>query len=157
MNTKPCSRYWLVSASFVLATVLALTFGAVLARATAPPRSRAAPLTLPGGSTISGILSSDDTWGPGAITVTGDIWINAGVTIIITPGTTVQMATTDGANLGVDANRVEYIVAGTLKVNGPVTFTSQSGTPACEDWVGIFFNLVHHHKSFDMLPPCAVD
>jgi hypothetical protein len=141
MNTKPCSRYWLVSASFVLATVLALTLGAVLARATAPPRSRAAPLTLPGGSTISGILSSDDTWGPGAITVTGDIWINAGVTIIITPGTTVQMATTDGANLGVDANRVEYIVAGTLKVNGPVTFTSQSGTPACEDWVGIFFNL----------------
>jgi hypothetical protein len=140
MNTKPCSRYWLVSASFMFAAVLILALGVALAKATAPTRSRAAPLTLPGGSTISGILSSDDTWGPGVITVTGDIWINAGVTIVITPGTTVQMATTDGANLGVDANRVEYIVTGTLQVDGPVTFTSQSGTPACEDWVGIIFN-----------------
>jgi hypothetical protein len=140
MNTKLCSRYWLVSASFVFSAALILALGVVLERETAPPHSRAAPLTLPGDSTISGTLTSDDTWGPGVITVTGDIWINAGVTIIITPGTTVQMATTDGANLGADTNRVEYIVTGTLQVNGPVTFTSQSGTPACEAWVGIIFN-----------------
>jgi hypothetical protein len=140
MNAKSCSRYWLISASFILAVMLVLALGAVLARAAVSPHSRAAPLLLPGGSTISGILNSNDTWAPGVITVTGDIWINASVTIVITPGTTVQMATTDGANLGVDANRVEYIVAGTLQANGPVTFTSQSGAPACEDWVGIFFN-----------------
>jgi hypothetical protein len=140
MNTKLCSRYWLVSASLILAVALVLALGTVLAKATAPPRSRAASLTLPGGSTISGTLTSDDTWGPGVITVTGDIWINAGVTIVITPGTTVRMALTDGLSGGADPTRVEYIVAGTLQADGPVTFTSQSGTPACEDWVGIFFN-----------------
>lgn len=135
MNTKSCGRYWLISASFPLAVVLVLALGVAVSR-----RTQAAPLLLPGGSTISGTLNSNDTWGPGVITVTDDIWISASVTIVITPGTTVQMATTDGANLGVDANRIEYIVAGVLQVTGPVTCTSQSGSPACEDWVGIFFN-----------------
>jgi hypothetical protein len=65
--------------------------------------------------------------GPGTITITGDILISPMVTIVITPNTTVQVATTDGANLGIDSNRIEYIVGGTLLVSGPVTFTSQRG------------------------------
>jgi hypothetical protein len=97
------------------------------------------PLLLPGGSTISGTLTTNDTWGPGVITVTGDILISPTVTIVITPGTTVQMATSDGANLGIDLNRIETIVSGALQVNGPVTFTSQSGAPKGGDWYGIRF------------------
>ena len=54
-------------------------------------------------------------------------------------GNAVLSPLTDGANLGVDATRIEYIVLGTLRVNGPVTFTSQSATPAGGDWVGIRF------------------
>lgn len=131
-----------VVVAFILTGLAAATFLVFIVAAAAPipgaPPS-GTPLLLPGGSTIAGALTTDDTWGPGTITVTGDIMINPGVTIVITPGTTVQMATTDGANLGLDPTRVEYLVGGTLQVNGAVTFTSQSGTPACGDWVGIYF------------------
>jgi uncharacterized repeat protein (TIGR01451 family) len=94
---------------------------------------------LAGGSTISGALTSNDTWGPGLITVTGDVRVNPGVTIIIQPGTTIQMATVDGGNLGIAPIKVEFIVSGTLRVNGPVTFTSKSATPTRGDWYGIRF------------------
>lgn len=40
---------------------------------------------------------------------------------------------------GIDISRTEWIISGTLRVNGPVTFTSQSGTPGCEDWYGLRF------------------
>jgi uncharacterized repeat protein (TIGR01451 family) len=98
-----------------------------------------APTLLPGGSTISGTLTSSDTWGPGVITVTGDISITTGAIITLATGTTVQMAPVDGANLGLDANRIEFIVNGDLRANGPVTFTSQSPAPGGGDWVGIRF------------------
>jgi hypothetical protein len=90
---------------------------------------RLSPLLLPGGSTISGALMSSDTWGPGVITLTGDVLIYPGVTITIAPGTKVQIATSDGYNQGVDASRIEFIVGsgGALRANGPVTFTSKSG------------------------------
>ena len=104
-----------------------------------PTTAKAALSHLPGGSTIGGMLTSNDVWGPGTITITGDILITPTVTIVITPNTTVQVATTDGANLGIDPSRIEYIVGGTLQVNGPVTFTSQSGTPVGGDWYGIRF------------------
>ena len=102
--------------------------------------ARPVPLLLPGGSTISGTLTSDDTWGPGAITVTGDIVITSSTTITIVPGTLVQMTISDTANLGLDAQRVEFIVRGALRVNGPVTFTTQSGSPAGGDWYGLRFS-----------------
>jgi hypothetical protein len=101
--------------------------------------SRLAPLLLAGGSTISGTLSSDDTWGPGVITVTGDITITGGTVITVVPGTQVQMATSDGLSSGVDPARIEWIIYGALRANGPVTFTSQSGTPAGGDWYGLLF------------------
>ena len=108
---------------------------------TSPERiSRPAPALLLGGSTVSGILTFDDTWGPGIISVTGDIGIAPLVTIDIVPGTTIRMATADGLFTGADPLRVEFVVNGTLNVNGPVTFTSQSGTPQCGDWVGIYYN-----------------
>jgi hypothetical protein len=108
---------------------------------TSPERvSRPAPALLLGGSTISGILNFDDTWGPGVISVTGDILITSAVTIDIVPGTTIRMATGDGLFTGSDPTRVEFVVDGTLNVNGPVTFTSQNVMPQCGDWVGIYYN-----------------
>jgi hypothetical protein len=127
--------------SFVLvalagvAVLLSVAASAALARETAP----AARPCLPGGSTIQGVLSANDTWGPGLITVTGDILISPTVVITIATGTTVQVEPVDAANLGLDPARIEYLVEGTLLSNGPVTFTSKAVTPACGDWVGIFF------------------
>jgi hypothetical protein len=116
----------------ILATLAAVSILILVTLPTVPVHGAApaSPLGLPGGSTISGTLATNDTWGPGTITVTGDILISPGVIITVSPGTTVQMATHDGANLGIDANRIEYIVRGTLRASGPVTFTSQSDTPA---------------------------
>ena len=76
------------------------------------------------GQSVSGVRNSNETWGPGTITVTGDISIAVETVVTVTQGTTIQMAIVDGANLGIDASRIEYIVNGTLRVNGPVTFTS---------------------------------
>jgi hypothetical protein len=144
-----------------LALVLIVTLGAAQAGAAAPagsPTARSAALSvwpelpdgpmsgtplgphhIPGGSTVGGLQPFSDTWGPGVITVTSDIVINPGVVIDILPDTTVQMATIDAANLGFDAGRVEYLVDGTLRAQGPVTFTSQANVPTCGDWVGIYF------------------
>jgi hypothetical protein len=61
------------------------------------------------------------------------------VVVTIASGTTVQMVTIDGANLGIDANRVELIVNGTLRAHGPTAFTSKSPTPMGGDWYGIRF------------------
>lgn len=99
-----------------------------------------APLqSVPDGSTISGTLTTDDTWELGVITVTGDIIITPTVTIVITPGTTVQMTTTNALSSGVDPARIEWIISGTLQANGPVTFTSQGSPPAGANWYGLRF------------------
>lgn len=120
--------------AFLVPIILAAVW-TLAVRASAP----AAPLrNVPDGSTISGTLSTDD-WGPGTITVTGDVTIPVGVTIVITPDTTVQMANPDGLNSGLDPTRVEWIISGTLQADGPVTFTSQGGPPACANWYGLRF------------------
>ncbi len=131
MNAKSCYRL----AGVFLVLALLVTAWTLVVEASVP----AAPLqNVPDGSTISGTLITDD-WGPGTVTVTGDITIPLGVTIVITPGTTVQMAITDGLNSGVDPARIEWTILGTLQADGPVTFTSQSGTPAPENWYGLCF------------------
>lgn len=93
------------------------------------------------GDTISSAQTTHGTWGPGTLTATTDIDIQAGVIITVAPGTTIQVAATDGANVGVDAARIEFIVqnGAELRVNGPVTFTSQAATPSPADWYGVRF------------------
>jgi hypothetical protein len=69
----------------------------------------------------------------------GDVRVASGATLTVAANTVVQPATTDSANLGVDPNMVELIVAGTLRVNGesgyPLTFSAASGTGVT--WRGI--------------------
>ncbi|MGD8623815.1 MAG: PKD domain-containing protein, partial [Anaerolineae bacterium] len=123
-----------------LVGVAILLFVSASASAQAPPSPRRPAVShLPGGSTLSGTLTLSDTWGPGTITLTGDISVAAGVVITLVPQTTVQVAVVDGANLGLDPNRIEYLVAGELRASGPVTFTSRSPAPAGGDWFGLRF------------------
>jgi uncharacterized repeat protein (TIGR01451 family) len=126
---------------FLILAVLAAGAALVFLQTVADfaPEMGAAPAQRLKDASVSGVQESDATWGPGVIDVTGDVYINPGVVITINPGTTVQIAPSDGANLGVDPNRIEYMVGGTLRVDGPVTFTSQAADPACGDWYGIHF------------------
>ncbi|MBN1137552.1 MAG: DUF11 domain-containing protein [Anaerolineae bacterium] len=121
----------------VVLSLTALTSAVQAGNSVAP--SSPEPEQGAGGHTLRGTLAQSGTWGPGTITVTGDLLIAAGVVITVAPNTSLQMATSDGANLGIDPARIEWIVSGTLQVNGPVTFTSQSGNPAGGDWYGIRF------------------
>ena len=82
----------------------------------------------PDGSIIVSPQTSDGTWGPGIITATADVSIDAGVVITVAPGTTIRMA--DGVGLTVN---------GDLRSAGPVTFTTAS-TPATPGaWAGITY------------------
>lgn len=126
--------YYRLAGIFLVLAIFVATW--TLAVSAALP---AVPQDVPGGSTVSGVRGVDEVWGPGAISVTGDITILSGVTIIIAPGTTVQISTTDGLNSGVDLTLIEWIISGTLQTNGPVTFTSQGSPPACADWYGLRF------------------
>lgn len=99
----------------------------------------AAPATV-ASSTVTRQPSPEVVWGPGVVNVTADVLINAADILEIVPNTTVLIATTDAANVGVDPARIEFLIYGTLQVNGPVTFTSASAAPACADWVGIYFH-----------------
>lgn len=134
---------FILTALAVVATLIILTAPAADvhgAHNSLPPLAEPeTPLAVPGGTTISGTLTTDATWGPGFITVTGDILINPGVVITIKAGTIVQVASTDSTNLGIDPERVEYMVRGTLQVGGPATFTSQGGTSAGGAWYGLRF------------------
>ena len=89
------------------------------------PAAAAAP-TGGVGADKSGPLAADETWS-GAINMTGDVTVNAGVTLTIADGALVQVAA--GKAL---------IIQGTLKINGTaatgVTFTPN---PTPGTWDGI--------------------
>ncbi len=80
----------------------------------------------PDGSTLISPQTTDGTWGPGVITATSNVVINAGVTITVAPGTTIVV----NGNYTLTVN-------GTLRVNGPVTFTHPAATPG--SWGGIVY------------------
>ncbi len=71
--------------------------------------------------------------------VDGDIIIDAGIQLTIDTGVSVKFNTTDNANLGSQPTKIEFIVSNNakLKLNGLVSFVSNSGTPSRSDWYGI--------------------
>jgi hypothetical protein len=71
-------------------------------------------------------------------TVVGDVTISEGVMLTIEPGAGLRFESNDALSSGVDPDKVELIVAGTLVADG-VTFTSDAGSPAAGDWYGIRF------------------
>ncbi|MHB8894638.1 MAG: right-handed parallel beta-helix repeat-containing protein [Candidatus Geothermincolia bacterium] len=94
--------------------------------------------TLP---TTSGLIAADETWS-GDVSLTGDVTIPPGVTLTISPGTTVRFAAQlDGQESGASITRTELIVQGALSAAGsvanPIVFTSSSPTPVAGDWYGI--------------------
>ncbi|MCC6338184.1 MAG: right-handed parallel beta-helix repeat-containing protein, partial [Myxococcales bacterium] len=86
-----------------------------------------------------GQLPAGTTTWAGSVTMTGDVTVPAGATLVVQPGTTVTAATTDAIGGGSNATKVELIVNGTLTVSGVsgggVVFTG-AGTGASA-WGGI--------------------
>ncbi len=80
----------------------------------------------PDGSTIVSPQNVNGTWGPGTITATSNVVINAGVVITIAPNTTIRVV----------GNRL-FTVNGNLHSDGPITFTSPSAVPGA--WQGILY------------------
>ncbi|MFH1147589.1 MAG: right-handed parallel beta-helix repeat-containing protein [Pseudomonadota bacterium] len=99
------------------------------------------PTVMPGGA-----MSADTVW-PSANSpylVTGDITVDAGVTLTIEPGTKVVFSkNSDDRQGGWDSYKSELTVYGTLIAQGTsserIVFTSDAVTPQAGDWCGIFF------------------
>ena len=92
----------------------------------------------------SGSLSANTTWtkANSPYFLTGDITVPDAVTLTIDPGVVVRFkAITDDLSSGVDGNRIEIRVSGTLKANGTATdsifFMSNGQVPAAGDWYGL--------------------
>ena len=109
----------------------------------------------------SGFITSDEYWS-GTITVTADIVIQEGGSVIIKPGTTVKFtAGLDAAPLGDNLYLTTYIVfpddpdiytdnISTINLQGgslysvgtqenPIIFTTDSSTPDATDWHGLVY------------------
>lgn len=91
-----------------------------------------------------GEIVSDQVWS-GAHRVTGDITIRAGATLTLEAGTIVEIdELADGMRSGLELSRVEFIVEGTLLLQGtptdPVHLKSQSSSPAAGDWYGVIYS-----------------
>jgi hypothetical protein len=94
---------------------------------------------------ISGVISEDDTLGPGTVFINGDVAIDMGVTLTIAPGTTIKaLYNFDRLQMGSSNSLSEIIVYGNLVANdpnnqtSPVIFeSSHPTTPAAGQWYGI--------------------
>ena len=92
-------------------------------------------------TTVSGGNIGNQTWTPSGnpYVVSGDINVPAGATLTIEAGTDVRFLNGDSQAGGVDPNRIELTVNGTLTVAGtptnPVTLGMQTGQSG--NWVGI--------------------
>ena len=90
----------------------------------------------------SGPIASNETWSNWALVI-GDVTVQSGVTLSISPGTRVEFATTDNQCSGEDPSKCELTVYGTLyvwgAVNDSVVFTSNAFSPSEGNWYGIVF------------------
>jgi hypothetical protein len=87
-------------------------------------------------------ITNDTTWA-NSVYVSGDIWISAGYTLTIEPGTTVYFASDDNQDLFGDSTRIQFDIWGTLNANGtaqnPIVFKSMAEEPQPGAWGGIWF------------------
>jgi FlgD Ig-like domain len=100
-----------------------------------PTLARASTL-VPGGNL------ANQTWTPAGspYIVQGDVTILSGATLTMQAGTEVQFASTDALGGGHYPTKIEFIVRGTLSINGtaasPVTLHAQSGADPAT-WIGL--------------------
>jgi MYXO-CTERM domain-containing protein len=89
---------------------------------------------------LQGILREDTTLS-GGHTLHGDLTVPPGVTLTLAPGTTILASSHDGMGAGIDPNRVELIVRGTLRVlstsASPVTFMYDWYNSSSGYWRGV--------------------
>ncbi|BFM06370.1 right-handed parallel beta-helix repeat-containing protein [Halioxenophilus aromaticivorans] len=94
----------------------------------------------------SGSIFVDTTWSSSDThIVTGDVTVQAGTTLTVEPGTTIQFqALSDDQGGGSESSRPELIVEGDLVALGtqaaPIVLTSNAANPAAGDWGGIHQN-----------------
>jgi len=90
---------------------------------------------------LSGHITQNQDWG-GEILICGDVTVDSGTVLTIEPGTVVRsMTDRDDEKSGVDTNKSELIVYGTLTISGvdtaQVEITSADHEPEAGDWYGI--------------------
>jgi len=95
-------------------------------------------------TSFSGTVSSNTTWSQN-IRLFGDVTVNSGVTLTISPGVTIFFAAnSDDRASGAWTNKTEIIVKGTLYAVGtraqPIYFTSDASTKAKENWGRIYID-----------------
>ncbi|MFO8074155.1 MAG: right-handed parallel beta-helix repeat-containing protein [Polyangia bacterium] len=94
------------------------------------------------GAGVHGFWYVNHTFETGSTTpVGGDVVVTAGAKLTLLPGATLEMASGDVMQGGLDDSRVEIRVEGTLEADGtnsnPVHLLSGETTPAAGDWYGV--------------------
>lgn len=126
---KPLSVNRLLSAAALVLTALL--------HPTASPTVTAA--------TTEGIITGSETWS-GTVSLLGDVTVSTNATLTILPGTRIQCdAARDSQRGGINPNRIELIVLGSLNAAGtaaaPILFTSWPDDPKTPprpgDWHGV--------------------
>ncbi|MEK7214492.1 MAG: right-handed parallel beta-helix repeat-containing protein, partial [Chloroflexota bacterium] len=99
---------------------------------------------IPVGTPIAGILTAQTTWSTAQspFVLTGNVFVSSGVTLTIEPGVVVRVQA--GKALRVEGTLVARGTSGQ-----PLTFTSDSASPARGDWVGIQFTDSSTDATFD--------
>ncbi len=91
---------------------------------------------------FSGHISENSIWDKD-ILITGDVMVDAGITLNINPGVTVYFCTDDNQESGIDTCRSELIIEGALHAEGTeddsIRFTTISPSPTTSDWYGVRF------------------
>jgi len=88
-------------------------------------------------STVSGTVYPGMVW-EGTIRITGDVTVPEGVTLTISPGTTVIFsAGSDDQHSGLYPDKCELAVYGTLNADGVAFRSSNTTNPTNSDWEGI--------------------
>jgi hypothetical protein len=134
--------------AIVLSRLILIRHSPWLRRAIAVMTFVAAALAFPqpalAGISVTGSVTSNTTWAvaDSPITVTGNVTVDAGVTLTVEPGVTVEFDT--GKVLDINGT---LIAQGTS--SDKVTFTSSAASPAAGDWGYIRFGASSVPASFD--------
>jgi len=99
-----------------------------------------------------GTISANTTWS-GVQFVQGDITVQSGKTLTLSPGSHIYMMRTDALRDGADSLKVEFNVEGTLVADGtaanPIVFESVWDPAADDTWGGFYFDNSSGGGTFD--------